>query len=57
MLAPRVDTISYRGAHPVCAVCQLNFDSIFLLGDHETLRRVLDEVENRRELLWPGEDA
>ena len=54
VLTPRMDVMSYRGLRPVCAVCQLNFDSIFLLGDHETLRRVLDEVEHRREQLWPG---
>ena len=53
VLAPRVDVMSYRGLRPVCAVCQLNFDSIFLLGDHGTLRRVLDELEHGRERLWP----
>lgn len=53
VLAPRVDVMSYRGHRPVCAVCQLNFDSIFLLGQHETLKRVLEEMEHRREALWP----
>ena len=53
VLTPRVDVMSYRGHRPVCAVCQLNFDSIFLLGDHATLRRVLEEMEHRREQLWP----
>ncbi|MCC7012388.1 MAG: hypothetical protein IT454_07510 [Planctomycetes bacterium] len=58
VLAPRVDVMSYRGARPVCAVCQLNFDSIFLSGEQATLRRVLDEVELRRDELWPqGESA
>lgn len=53
MLAPRVDVMSYRGHRPVCAVCQLNLDSIFMLGDHATLKRVLAEAENDRERLWP----
>jgi hypothetical protein len=57
VLAPRVDVMSYRGARPVCAVCQLNFDSIFLLGEHQTLRQVLDEVEHRRDDLWPPSDS
>jgi hypothetical protein len=53
VLTPRVDVMSYRGHRPVCAVCQLNFDSIFLLEDHATLRKVLEEMEHRREMLWP----
>jgi hypothetical protein len=57
VLAPRVDVMSYRGHRPVCAVCQLNFDSIFLLGDHPTLRQVLDEMEHRREVLWPDVES
>jgi hypothetical protein len=57
VLAARVDVMSYRGHRPVCAVCQLNFDSIFMLGDHDTLKRVLTEVENERERLWPENDG
>jgi hypothetical protein len=56
VLAPRVDVMSYRGTRPICAVCQLNFDSIFLLEQHETLKLVLDEMEHRREALWPDGD-
>lgn len=55
-LAPRVDVMSYRGLRPLCAVCQLNLDSIFLLEQHETLRRVLDEAEHQRESLWPTQE-
>lgn len=47
------DIMSYRGSRPVCAVCQLNFDMIFALGDHATVRKVLDEMEHKREHLWP----
>lgn len=52
----RQDVMSYRGLRPVCAVCQLNLDAIFALGDHGTLRRVLEEMEKRREHLWPREE-
>ena len=47
------DIMSYRGLRPVCAVCQLNLDAIFLLEEHEVLRQVLREMEERREHLWP----
>lgn len=57
VLAPKLDVMSYRGARPVCAVCQLNCDSIFMLGEHETLRRVLDEMEHRRAALWPDGES
>lgn len=48
----RQDVMSYRGLRPVCAVCQLNLDAIYALGDHETLRRVLEEMEAKRDELW-----
>lgn len=57
VLTPRMDVMSYRGHRPVCAVCQLNFDSIFLLEEHETLERVLDDMEHRREALWPENEG
>ena len=57
VLAPRLDVMSYRGLRPVCAVCQLNFDSIFMLDEHATLRRVIDDMEHRREALWPENEA
>ena len=53
VLDPHLDVMSYRGVRPVCAVCQLNMDALFLLEEHDTLRRLLDEMENRREQLWP----
>ena len=57
VLTPRLDVMSYRGERPVCVVCQLNFDSIFLLEEHGTLRKLLDQMEERREELWPERDS
>ncbi len=48
------DVMSYRGMRPVCAVCQLNLDAIFLLGEDEVLRRVMEEMVAKRDDLWPG---
>ncbi len=59
----KTDIMSYRGHRPVCAVCQLNFDTLFLIGEEESLMRVLREVRDERDRLWPqerdeaGEDA
>jgi hypothetical protein len=50
------DVMSYRGSRPVCAVCQLNFDALFLLGEQGVLRDVLGEMENERDHLWPRRD-
>jgi hypothetical protein len=47
------DIMSYRGLRPVCAVCQLNLDAIFMLGEHEVLHELIREMEERREYLWP----
>ena len=57
MLDPRVDIMSYRGSRPVCAVCQLNLDSILLSSEDglALLRRVLWELEHEREKLWSNE--
>ena len=48
-----LDIMSYRGMRPVCAICQLNLDAIFALGEHAILGRVLREMEHRRDELWP----
>jgi hypothetical protein len=48
-----LDVMSYRGVRPVCAVCQLNFDGIFLLGEQATVRELQREMEEARESLWP----
>jgi hypothetical protein len=54
VLDPELDIMSYRGTRPVCAVCQLNFDAIFLAENgRPVLRAVLREVEQDRERLWP----
>ena len=47
------DIMSYRGKRPVCAVCQLNFDAIFMLEEREVLLALLREMEEHREHLWP----
>lgn len=47
------DIMSYRGTRPVCAVCQLNFDAIFMLDEHSILDRLIKEMEEKREELWP----
>ena len=52
-----LDIMSYRGLRPVCAVCQLNFDAIFMLGEHETLSIVIKEMEEKRDYLWPTDTA
>ena len=54
VLDPKLDIMSYSGARPVCAVCQLNFDTIFMAENGRgVLREVLREVEDEREKLWP----
>lgn len=51
-----LDIMSYRGTRPVCAVCQLNFDAIFLAEEERgVLRRVLHEMEHERDRLWQRE--
>lgn len=50
------DIMSYRAARPVCAVCQLNFDAIFLLSEHTVLQSLLSDMEQKREHLWPSHD-
>lgn len=51
----RLDIMSYTGARPVCAVCQLNYDAIFMADDgHGVLRQILRQMEHEREMLWPG---
>lgn len=53
----RLDIVSYSGARPVCAVCQLNLDSLLLSGDRDTLFAVLREMEEQRDKLWPAEEV
>jgi len=56
VILEELDIMSYRGTRPVCAVCQLNYDTIFLAGGHDVLHAVLRELEHERERLWPHED-
>ena len=52
----RLDVMSYRGERPVCAVCQLNLDAVELAGGRDILTRVLRQMLDERDKLWPGED-
>ena len=47
------DIMSYRGERPVCAICQLNFDTVVALGEQATLQRLFAEMERHRDQLWP----
>jgi hypothetical protein len=49
------DIMSYRAERPICAVCQLNYDAIFLLEDHDVIKRVVHDMEHKRDYLWPQE--
>lgn len=51
------DVMSYRGLRPVCAVCQLNFDALFMLGEQKVLAQVIAEMDTRREDLWPRRES
>jgi hypothetical protein len=53
----RQDVMSYRGLRPICAVCQLNYDALFAVGEHQILARVLEELEHKRDVLWPREES
>ena len=56
VLDPHLDIMSYRGTRPVCAVCQLNYDAIFLSENGRSiLARVLHEIEKEEERLWSRE--
>ncbi len=48
--------MSYRGRRPICAVCQLNLDTIFMLDEEAELHAVLQEMRDEREKLWPESD-
>ncbi|MEM7305410.1 MAG: hypothetical protein AAF682_02010 [Planctomycetota bacterium] len=52
-----LDIMSYRGTRPICAVCQLNFDTIFLAENgRAVLDQLLHEMEHDRDRLWMRED-
>ena len=48
-----LDVMSYLGTRPVCAACQLNMDAIFLSDEGPVLLRVLRELKEERDRLWP----
>ena len=54
VLDPTLDIMSYHGTRPVCAVCQLNYETIFLASNGRgVLGQVLREIEQERDRLWP----
>ncbi len=56
VLDPELDIMSYRGSRPVCAVCQLNLESILLSPEgRAAFLRLLHEMENERDRLWSKE--
>ena len=56
VLDARLDIMSYRGSRPVCAVCQLNLDTILLSEEGPSLlRKVLWELQHERDRLWSPE--
>lgn len=51
------DILSYRGERPVCAVCQLNIDTIHALGEEDVMRRLMRTMETSRDELWPPREV
>ena len=51
----KLDVMSYSGERPVCAVCQLNMDAIFLMDEGPVLLRLLRQIKEERDLLWPSD--
>ncbi|MGB0332526.1 MAG: hypothetical protein ACPGPE_12005 [Planctomycetota bacterium] len=49
-----MDIMSYRGLRPVCAVCQLNIDAISALDEGDVFTEVIQQMQERRDDLWPG---
>ena len=47
------DVMSYRGHRPVCVICQLNFETLYLAGDEEMILAVLRQMRDERDRLWP----
>ena len=52
-----LDVMTYRAERPLCAVCQLNLDTLFLAEEGPVLLRVLRQAREERERLWPGPDG
>ncbi len=49
--------MSYLGHRPVCAVCQLNLDAIFMLDEESHLQALLKQMREERDKLWPDSDS
>ncbi len=47
------DIMTYRSLRPVCAVCQLNFDTLFALGEEPIVLDLLRQMRDARDELWP----
>jgi hypothetical protein len=54
VILEEMDIMSYRGARPVCAVCQLNVDAISALGEDDVFTEVIQRMRECRDELWPG---
>ena len=54
VIDPQLDIMSYRSDRPICSICQLNYDAIFLSDNGKSvLRKILHQMETERERLWP----
>ena len=54
VLDPQLDIMSYRAERPICAVCQLNHDTIYLSDNgKQVLARIQRQMEEERDELWP----
>tara|TARA_R110002126_G_scaffold65118_6_gene166297 strand:- start:460 stop:807 length:348 start_codon:yes stop_codon:yes gene_type:complete len=47
------DIMTYRADRPVCSVCQLNIEAIVALDESEVLLKVLRQMRDERDRLWP----
>jgi hypothetical protein len=53
VLDPHLDIMSYKAERPLCSICQLNYDAIFMSENGpDLLRRLLWAMEHEREKLW-----
>jgi hypothetical protein len=53
----KLDIMSYQGERPVCAVCQLNMEALFLMDEGPVLLRLLRQIKEERESLWPEDNS
>ena len=57
VIDPQLDIMTYKSERPICSICQLNFDAIFMSSNgRELLRRLFAEMEHERERLWSSDE-